>query len=170
MSTGDRTLKQTYLREAILEADYNADKFVKYLASAKEDGDNIDNWTLDELKFEVQNYKRYYSNEESSIIIQEQSKGVNGGRINREFDGEIAEEKQPEEILISDKYLEETKRNTLNIRRKYTAGKKQMSAAEDWSSKNDASPKPFTRQMSYKTPSKTSTENNKNVYIILSVV
>ena len=59
-SEEERKTKQTYLRKVIIEAGYNPDGFVNYLNSVKEDGSEIDNWTLDELKIEVQNYKRYY--------------------------------------------------------------------------------------------------------------
>jgi len=61
----EKLLKQTYLREAILEAGYDPNKFVLYLDNERKDGSNIDNWTLDELKLQVQTYKRYYSVEES---------------------------------------------------------------------------------------------------------
>eukprot|EP00826_Nyctotherus_ovalis_P049141 TRINITY_DN5885_c0_g8_i1.p1 TRINITY_DN5885_c0_g8~~TRINITY_DN5885_c0_g8_i1.p1 ORF type:complete len:196 (-),score=48.53 TRINITY_DN5885_c0_g8_i1:922-1509(-) len=166
-STEERAVKQTYLREVILEAGYNPDKFIRHLNSAKQDGDNIDNWALDELKLEVQKYKRYYSNEESSIAFPEQHreppstanfKGIKG-RTEREFDGEIAEERKPEEIPINDKYLEEAKRHTLNTRRQCTAGHKEMSTSEDWPSKN-GSVRSYTRQASYKTPCKGSSDNN----------
>ena len=63
-----RTLKQNYLREAILEAGYNPEKFVSYLKSLKPGGEDIDNWTFEELKTEVQNYKRYYSDDETSPV------------------------------------------------------------------------------------------------------
>jgi len=56
-----RNLKQTYLREAIIDAGYDPEKFVQYLGSEKENGTDIDNWDLEELKLAVLNYKRFYS-------------------------------------------------------------------------------------------------------------
>lgn len=61
-----RVLKQTYLREAILEAGYSPEKFIEYLESVKKGSVDIDKWTLEELKEEVTNYKRYYSVDETS--------------------------------------------------------------------------------------------------------
>lgn len=166
-STEERAIKQSYLREVILEAGYNPDRFVRHLNAAKQDGDNIDNWALDELKLEVQKYKRYYSSEESSIALPEEhkdppntqnSKGAEG-RTEREFDGEIAEERRPEEMAVRDRYLEETKRHTLNTRRQRTVGRREMSTSEDWPSKNAAAPN-YPRQTSYKTLCKGSSDNS----------
>lgn len=57
----ERKIKQIYLREAIIEAGYHPDKFVQYLNSLKENGSDVDNWELDELKNEVQKYKRFFA-------------------------------------------------------------------------------------------------------------
>ena len=62
-----RILKQTYLREAILEAGYSPEKFIEYLQTVKKKSVDIDKWSLDELKQEVANYKKYYSMEEPPI-------------------------------------------------------------------------------------------------------
>jgi len=61
-----RILKQAYLREAILETGYSPEKFIEYLESVKKGSVDIDKWTLEELKQEVANYKRYYSVDENS--------------------------------------------------------------------------------------------------------
>ena len=50
-------LKQNYLRENILDKGYEAEDFVSYLTSKKgEEGVNLNNWSLEELKSVVQEY------------------------------------------------------------------------------------------------------------------
>jgi len=49
--------KQNYLRENILEKGYDAEDFVSYLTIKKgDDGVNLNNWSLEELKSLVQEY------------------------------------------------------------------------------------------------------------------
>ena len=49
--------KQNYLRENILEKGYDAEDFVSYLTIKKgDDGVNLSNWSLEELKSLVQEY------------------------------------------------------------------------------------------------------------------
>ena len=49
--------KQNYLRENILDKGYEAEEFVSYLTSKKgEEGVNLNNWSLEELKSVVQEY------------------------------------------------------------------------------------------------------------------
>ena len=49
--------KQNYLRENILDKGYEAEDFVSYLTSKKgEEGMNLGNWSLEELKTVVQEY------------------------------------------------------------------------------------------------------------------
>ena len=50
--------KQNYLRENILDKGYEAEDFVTYLTSKKGDeGINLGNWSLEELKSIVQQFK-----------------------------------------------------------------------------------------------------------------
>jgi len=48
--------KQKYLRENVMERGFDIEKFVSYLQDLKENGENIDNWALDELKEVVEKY------------------------------------------------------------------------------------------------------------------
>lgn len=57
--------KQTYLRTEILERMYDAEQFVDYMGTLKENGETIrhigedlDNWTLEELKGAVAEFQR----------------------------------------------------------------------------------------------------------------
>lgn len=52
--------KQTYLRQEIIEKKYDAGAFVEFLAQIKPEGEDLDNWTMEELtdlvtKFQVSN-------------------------------------------------------------------------------------------------------------------
>lgn len=66
-----RSRKQSYLRETILEPGYDAENFINYLDGRKKGGTDIDNWSLDELKTEVTNYKQKYSDQ--GKLLQEHS-------------------------------------------------------------------------------------------------
>eukprot|EP00826_Nyctotherus_ovalis_P040278 TRINITY_DN3952_c0_g1_i3.p1 TRINITY_DN3952_c0_g1~~TRINITY_DN3952_c0_g1_i3.p1 ORF type:complete len:179 (+),score=36.28 TRINITY_DN3952_c0_g1_i3:27-563(+) len=56
----ERKTKQLYLHKVIIESGYNPNTFIEYISSVKHEGSNVDNWTLDELKALVLDYKRYY--------------------------------------------------------------------------------------------------------------
>lgn len=45
--------KQTYLRTAVIDQGFNPNDFVKHLCSIRENGSDIDSWTLEELKTQV---------------------------------------------------------------------------------------------------------------------
>jgi len=53
----DHTEKQEYLRENILDKGADVNKFIEYIATVKPDGENIDNWKMDELVKAVDEYK-----------------------------------------------------------------------------------------------------------------
>lgn len=52
-----RKLKQEFLIKSIIEEDYDANKFTEYIAEKRYNGEDIDNWTLDELETEVEMFK-----------------------------------------------------------------------------------------------------------------
>lgn len=66
MAEDDIVARQNYLREAIIDQGYDPAEFIDFLQSARgkhkytkiEDGDDIGNWTLDELKQQVNLYKK----------------------------------------------------------------------------------------------------------------
>lgn len=52
----DLELKQTYLREEILEQDYDTEEFLEYLIKIKgENAADLNLWTLSELKIVMKN-------------------------------------------------------------------------------------------------------------------
>ena len=53
-----RATKQTFLYQNVLQMGYNAELFSEYMMSLKPDGDDIDNWTLEELMKVVEDFRR----------------------------------------------------------------------------------------------------------------
>ena len=50
-------LKQELLQAEILEKNYDQMEFLQYCTSQKENGDDLNNWTFDELKTCVLNFQ-----------------------------------------------------------------------------------------------------------------
>ncbi len=57
-SEKDRKRKQEYLIEHVISENYNPESFSEFLLSERPDGQNIDNWTIEELESEVALFKR----------------------------------------------------------------------------------------------------------------
>lgn len=53
-----RKMKQKYLREQIINENFDQQQFANYLGQCKEDGTNIDNWEFDELINMVEDFKQ----------------------------------------------------------------------------------------------------------------
>ena len=49
-------LKQELLKSEIIAKNYDGQKFLEYCINLKENGDDMNNWTYDELKSVVQNF------------------------------------------------------------------------------------------------------------------
>ena len=59
----DIAIKQNYLRQEILEQDYNPDEFLEFLISKKgESGEDLEQWELSELKDAVKEFKNIQDN------------------------------------------------------------------------------------------------------------
>ena len=82
MSDSDEQQKQLFLRENILDKGYEAEDFVSYLTSKKGDeGINLNNWSLDELKsvvneFISSQYNNYINDGNDFDFIEEQSQQI----------------------------------------------------------------------------------------------
>lgn len=50
-------LKQKYLREHIIDSEYDPNEFSNFLLEAKTDGNDINKWELEELIRQVQKFK-----------------------------------------------------------------------------------------------------------------
>ena len=49
-NNSDLEEKQNYLVQEIMEKNYDTEKFSDYISNLKENGTDLNNWTLDELK------------------------------------------------------------------------------------------------------------------------
>ena len=83
MSDSDEQQKQLFLRENILDKGYEAEDFVSYLTSKKgEEGINLNNWSLEELKsvvneFISSQYNNYVNNDGNDFdFIEEQNQKI----------------------------------------------------------------------------------------------
>ena len=56
----ERKQKQQYLKENIIDIGYDASHFAEYMAWQREDGTNIDNWSIDDLAQCVSDYYVWY--------------------------------------------------------------------------------------------------------------
>jgi hypothetical protein len=53
----ERDIKQTYLRENILENNYDTEEFLRFIVAVKgKQAGDVDVWTLEELKQVVNNF------------------------------------------------------------------------------------------------------------------
>ena len=72
----NREKKQKYLKEQIMEnSELNAEEFTKFMSEAKpkKNGENIDNWTLEELVSKVEEFKTLKMQNKSKLILTSRS-------------------------------------------------------------------------------------------------
>lgn len=129
--------KQNYLRKEIMNQNYNTDKFSDYISNLKENGVDLNNWTLEELKEvvtsfknqensedinEEENLKREVENVKNSFILTQteseptlnliSSKNTDDNPYNKIFDDHI-EFKNVENIMSDLNKEEDKKKNQL---------------------------------------------------------
>ena len=86
-----RHLKQTYLKENIIQAGYDAEAFTKFMADQRPNGTDIEVWTYEDLIDMVQEFKHQINNEteiyyEDEQIQYESMEPVNDQQQNEELD------------------------------------------------------------------------------------
>ena len=82
-------LKQELLKSEIIAKNYDGQKFLEYCINLKENGDDMNNWTYDELKSVVQNFiastdHSAAKEEKKKEIKKEQKKEINNENIDTE--------------------------------------------------------------------------------------
>ena len=108
-------LKQELLKEEIVAKNYDGQKFLEYCMSLKENGDDMNNWKLDELKSVVENFKAEYEEKKEKEKIQEkketpeEKKETNEENIEEEKLDE--KEQNKEENINKEKNIEEKEEN-----------------------------------------------------------
>ena len=65
----DRKNKQKYLIKHVLEQGYNPEEFSNYLLQARADGQEIDNWTIEELESQVILFKRVTDSNDNDQLM-----------------------------------------------------------------------------------------------------
>lgn len=60
----DRSDKQQYLFQEIIQKNYDPEQFQEYIFKAKPNGEDLDNWSLSELKAIVTEFQRMCKKEE----------------------------------------------------------------------------------------------------------
>ena len=61
-------IKQQLLKAEILDKNYDQMKFLEYCTSQKENGDDLNNWTIEELKTCVNNFQESNKTKQSSSL------------------------------------------------------------------------------------------------------
>ncbi len=82
------SLKQELLKNEIIAKNYDGQKFLEYCINLKENGDDMNNWTYEELKLVVENFKADYD------LKKEKSKE----QINKEITQENNNKKNDDDI------------------------------------------------------------------------
>ena len=116
----ERAEKQGYLRDHIVSQGYKPDEFQNYIKSLKEYGDDIDEWTITELKDIVEEFKNTHEVvvKKQVINVQEQVEAANEVENQVEVDSNILTDNNniTDDNEWSDSYQETPKiDNTLNL-------------------------------------------------------
>lgn len=66
----EKKRKQEYLKKQILEEEFDPENFSNFLISARNDGDQVDNWTMEELETMVVLFKREIRQKQPILDLQ----------------------------------------------------------------------------------------------------
>ena len=96
--------KQQYLKSEILDQGYDADKFSEYICTIKENGTDLNNWTLEELQNIVISFKKQEKemNNNNNAYIEKEVENVRNSFILSES-GNSNNEKNPYDKIFEDK-------------------------------------------------------------------
>ena len=104
----NQEIKQSYLRKEILEKNYDANLFLEFLITKKgEIASDINNWTIEELKVVVSEFKKIKNDDE--IEISEKQKNDES-----ETNDENIDDKEEKDNKINEKSNPENKYNSFN--------------------------------------------------------
>ena len=87
------SLKQELLKNEIIAKNYDGQKFLEYCINLKENGDDMNNWTYEELKLVVENFKADYDHKK------EKSKE----QTNKEITNDISDKKNNDDDIETEK-------------------------------------------------------------------
>ena len=114
----EKVLKQKLLKSEIIDNGYDQSEFIDFCMQRKKDGDDLDNWTYEELKMIIKEfttkinheYLKEKKNEEIKKKKEEENKNENNNQTNNEIN---KEENEGEEYMIKI-FCKELKKNILN--------------------------------------------------------
>ena len=78
------SLKQELLKAEIIAKDYDGQEFLQYCIKLRENGDDMNNWTYEELKLVVQNFIGYCETKKAQIKKKENIDTQNNNNIEKE--------------------------------------------------------------------------------------
>ena len=114
-------LKQELLKAEIITKNYEGQKFLEYCMNLKENGDDMNNWTYDELKSVVENFKADYDTkkekekeEKNKIINQEKKEKTEKEEIETEILDEINTKKEDQKDNKKEIEIKEEKNTSEN--------------------------------------------------------
>ena len=125
------SLKQELLKNEIIAKNYDGQKFLEYCINLKENGDDMNNWTYEELKLVVENFKADYDHKKEKskeqtnkeIIHENNDKKINEDDIETEKLDDIDINKTDNE---NNKKDSETKEENNNIPSKEISNDKSL--------------------------------------------
>ena len=125
------SLKQELLKNEIIAKNYDGQKFLEYCINLKENGDDMNNWTYEELKLVVENFKADYDHKKEKSKEQTNKEITHENSDKKNNDDDIETEKLDDiDINKTDnennKKDSETKEENNNIPSKETSNDKTL--------------------------------------------
>ena len=117
--------KINFLKKQIIDKNYNQIDFINFCLSKKENGDNIDNWTLEELPSIVQEFIKCVENQDDFLNLytidndnenKEETENIN-------IDNEI-EEIRKKTLIKKEEEKENLKKNSIEKKKNYNRKKR----------------------------------------------
>ena len=87
------SLKQELLKNEIIAKNYDGQKFLEYCINLKENGDDMNNWTYEELKLVVENFKADYDHKKEKSKEQTNKEITHENNDKKNNDDDIETEK-----------------------------------------------------------------------------
>lgn len=78
--------KQSLLRKEIIDSKYDKEAFLDFCISQKEQGDDLDNWTLEELEKIIVDFKKFQDVKDNKADEEKIKKPGNLDKVNSDID------------------------------------------------------------------------------------
>ena len=121
--------KQNYLRENILEKNYDTNSFIEFLKEKKEDGDDIQNWSFPDLKQVVKEFISLQDNNNTN--------NNNDDQINNNIENENENEAKIENVEKTEEKVEKTEEKLEKTEEKEVKTKEKEEKTEEKEEKQE---------------------------------